>query len=100
LDAALDVAGTPLSEILGGQLGKAAPKNHTVPFGLLFALTVFLVTLAGCETQTTDLLATGGHSAFGVGTQTAEQDDFINALHIDCSASEVLTKRRGLFPLG
>src|SRR4029077_13984169 len=79
--APLDVDLRALAQVLAGDFRQAAEQRHAVPLGALLLLARLLVApaLAGGDAQVRDRGA-GGHGAgFGVGTQVADENDFVDA---------------------
>src|SRR5882762_480847 len=79
LDAAFDKDQRTLLEILLGDFGLLAPDDDLVPLGtfLAFAVLVFVRLIRG-DGKICDGLAGAGVARFGITTQTADENDFID----------------------
>src|SRR6266705_1612836 len=79
LDAALDKDERALLQILLRDFRLFTPDHDLVPFGALLALAIAVfVSFIGRERKIGDSLATTGVARFGIATQTADEDNFID----------------------
>ena len=78
LDAALQINLAAFAQVLAGDFGQTAVHGDVVPFGTLYALAVAVVpSFAGGDAEIADGLAVGHVADFGVATETADKDDFV-----------------------
>src|SRR6266568_3839171 len=79
LDAALDKDERALLQILLRDFRLFTPDHDLVPFGALLALAIAVfVSFIGRERKIGDSLATTGVARFGIATQTADENNFID----------------------
>src|SRR6266576_6600149 len=85
LQAAFDVDLVALFQVLAGDFGEARPEHHVMPLGLLLPLSRFVfVGLVGGECDLCDRGALRRVLHFGILSEIADQDDFVNALGHEC----------------
>ena len=78
LDAAFQIYLAAFFQILSGDFGETAVHGDVVPLGAFYALAVAVVPgFAGGDAEIADGFAVGHIADFGVATETADKDDFV-----------------------
>ena len=82
LNAAFDINGAALREVLVTHLGGLSPDDDAVPFGSLLALAALVVPgLAGRQGEVYDGLAVRSRTELRIATEVTDENCFIDTCH-------------------